>query len=54
VDVIAIADPQVQGQPAGAKAFNAIRTAVDAGRISEQRIQESFARVNNLKRRLPN
>lgn len=51
-DIIAIANNSVYVPTAGADAFAAIMDAVHVGRITEQRIEQSYQRIMRLKSRL--
>ncbi len=51
-DILAVANNVVYDAELALKSFNAVRTAVTAGRISEARIDESYARIMKLKSRL--
>ena len=51
-DIIAIANNLAYDPEIGVRAFNAIKSGVEAGRISRPRIDQSYERVARLKQRL--
>ncbi len=51
-DILAIANNGPFDPDISEKAFDAVNTAVQAGRITEERIAESYARIMKLKQRL--
>lgn len=54
VDIVAAAPASVEdGTPMGIALFNAILAGVQGGRITEARIDESYARIVALKSRIP-
>lgn len=52
VDILAIANNSVYEEGAAARAMSLIKQAVEAGRISPERIDESYQRIQRLKSRL--